>query len=71
MLSFTVETIIKLNELGEHKHFNSERQARKFAIKQSLKAGVRETFLSGTDDDDFNFEVMEYYQAGKLSIKVS
>jgi len=71
MEKFSVETIVNENDRGFFEEFNSYSKAKKFAIKESLKKGVIETFINGFDETQANFEVMEYYKNGKLSIKVS
>jgi hypothetical protein len=71
MKSFSVEVITDRNDRGDTTDFKREKAARAFAIKASMTPGVLETFLRGEDDTDFDFEVMEYYTAGKLTIKVA
>lgn len=72
MKTFDVETIKDRNNIGDIvRQFKSYAPAKRHAIKESLKEGVIEAFVSGSDDNDMDFEVMEYYSKGKLSIKVA
>ncbi len=68
MEEYTVETIITRKDFGTRRYFKTYKQAQKFAIKQSLKKGVIETFLLF---EDYPAEIMEYYSGGKLDSKVA
>lgn len=71
MKTFDVETIIDRNDCGHARMFKSYSSAKKHAIKESLKPGVIEAFISGEDDNDMDYELKEYFAKGALSFKVA
>ena len=71
MKTFSVEIIKDRDNRGAFKDFKGYAAAKRYAVAESLKPGVLETFIDGRSDEDMDFEVMEYYSTGKLTNKIA
>ncbi len=71
MKTFDVETIKDRNDCGAGRMFKSYASAKKHAIKESMKPDVIEAFIDGSDDNDMDYELKEYWSQGVLSFKVA